>query len=84
MRATSYRLLRPPLRKVLLSGTQGKYFSYSFCFFALKDAFNISLAVQNPNDSNCILVDKVVNPDGLKSHDRPRAQILKLRIVRVM
>ena len=40
----------------------------------LKKAFNIALAVQNPNDVEGVFVQKVINPDGLKSRNRPRAK----------
>ena len=36
-----------------------------------KDALNIALLVQNPNDANGVFVQKVINPGGLKPRDRP-------------
>jgi hypothetical protein len=46
----------------------------------LKDAFHISLAVQNPNDVNDVFVQQVIDSDGFKSSNRPGAEVLKLRI----
>jgi hypothetical protein len=50
--------------------------------FTFKDAFNISFAVQNPKDVDGVFIKKIINPNGFKSRNRPRAQILKLRIAR--
>jgi hypothetical protein len=36
-----------------------------------EDAFNISFAVQNPNDVDDVFVQQVINPDGFKSSHRP-------------
>lgn len=49
-----------------------------------EDAFNVPLAVENPNDAEGVSPRKVIDTDGLKSHDRPRTQILKLRVVRTI
>jgi hypothetical protein len=51
-------------------------------FLTFKDAFNISLAAQNPKDVDGVFLKKIINPNGFKSRNRPRAQILKLRIAR--
>jgi hypothetical protein len=48
--------------------------------FAFKDAFNISLAMQNPNDAEGVFIHNVVNPDGLKSRNRPGVEIFKMRV----
>ena len=36
--------------------------------------------MQNPNDVDGVFVQKVINPDGLKSRNRPRAKSLKLGV----
>ncbi len=46
----------------------------------LKDAFNISFAMQNPNHMDSLVVRQIVNSDRFKSNNWPRAQILQLRI----
>ena len=49
---------------------------------AFKDAFDISFSVQDPDDVDVVFMQKVIDPNGFKSRNRPRAQILKLRIAR--
>jgi len=46
----------------------------------LKNAFNIALAMQNANDADGVFIQKVINPDGLKSRNRQGAKSLKLRV----
>jgi hypothetical protein len=50
---------------------------------AFKDAFDISFSVQDPNDVDVVFMQKVIDPNGFKSRNRPRAQILKLRICEI-
>jgi hypothetical protein len=45
-----------------------------------KDALNVSFAVQNANNVDGVFVHQEINSDSLKSNNRPRAQILQLRI----
>jgi len=45
-----------------------------------KDALNISFAVQNPDNLENLFVRDVINSDHFKSNNRPRAQILQLRV----
>jgi hypothetical protein len=45
-------------------------------FFTFEDALNISFAMQNPNNVDNLFVHQVINSDGFKSNNRPRAQIL--------
>jgi hypothetical protein len=47
-----------------------------------RNAFNISFAVQNPKDIDGVFIKKIINPNGFKPRNRPRAQILKLWIAR--
>ena len=59
----------------------GRFYS-SDPLLTIEDSFNISFAVQNPNDVDDVFVQQVINPDGFKSSNRPLAEILKLRIAR--
>jgi hypothetical protein len=45
-------------------------------FLIFEDALNISFAMQNPNNVDNLFVHQVINSDGFKSNNRPRAQIL--------
>ena len=47
-------------------------------YIAFKNPFNIAFAVQNTNDTLVIFIHKVIDPDRLKTRDRPSAKILKL------
>lgn len=50
-------------------------------YLAFKNAFNIAFAVQNTNDAEVIFIHKVIDPDSLKTRDRPSAKILELWVV---
>jgi hypothetical protein len=39
--------------------------------FAFENAFKITLSVQNSNDADSVIVEQVINPNSLKSGDRP-------------
>lgn len=39
--------------------------------FAFENALKIALSVQNPNDADRIIIQQVINPNGLKPGNRP-------------
>jgi hypothetical protein len=41
--------------------------------FAFENAFKIAFSMQNPNDMERIVIEKIENPDNLKTCNRPRA-----------
>ncbi len=45
-------------------------------FLILEDTFNISFAMQNPNNVDSVIVCYVINSNRFKSNNRPRAKIL--------
>jgi hypothetical protein len=45
------------------------------CFLIFEDALNISFAMQDPNNVDKLFVHHVINSDGFKSDNRPRAQV---------
>jgi hypothetical protein len=49
-----------------------------------EDALNVPFPVENSNDAEGVSPRKVIDTDGLKSCDRPRTQILKLRVARTI
>src|SRR5271157_3866070 len=63
--------------------TWGRFFM-SDVPLSFEDVFNISLAVQNSNYADSVIVQEIINSDGFESCNRPGAQILEPRIARTI
>jgi hypothetical protein len=59
------------LRGVLLFGIK--------CLLPFKDACDVPRAVENSNDADGVLFEKVINADSFESRDGPRPQVLEPR-----
>lgn len=59
---------------------RGNCFSLLAVRFAFQQALYITLAVQNPDDLNVVIVNQIINPNSFKPWDGPGAKVLKLRV----